>query len=74
MTTRPVTQVAEVAVNSAFTNPRLSVVVAEGSINRVVPNKMRLANPVMEMRAGDWISDRDIRIVKASYPKSFVAP
>ena len=36
-TTSPVTQVAEVAVNKAFTNPRLWWAVDAGSISKTVP-------------------------------------
>jgi len=52
-TTRPVTQLAETAVNNASTNPKFLFVAAAGSINRTVPTRISAANPKIEKRAGD---------------------
>ncbi len=56
-TTSPVTQLADVDVNSAFTSPIAFPVDAQGSINRTVPVEMRIKNPKMRSLAGDWIKD-----------------
>ena len=63
-TTRPVTQVADVEVKRASTNPRPDMFVAEGSIRRTVPMEMRMANPIIEMRAGDSKSALEMLIIK----------
>ena len=66
MTTRPVTQVADVEVKRAFTNPGPDMFVAEGSIRRIVPAEIRRANDIIEMRAGDSKTTLEIRIIKKS--------
>jgi hypothetical protein len=66
-TTRPVTQVADVDVKRASTNPRLCGLVAEGNMSRVVPIEIRMANPMIEIRAGDWKSALEMRLVRFLY-------
>jgi dihydropteroate synthase len=56
-----------VDVKRASTNPRLELFVAEESIRRAVPIEIRMANPVIEIRAGDWKSAFEMRIVKILY-------
>jgi hypothetical protein len=65
--TRPVTQVADVDVKRASTNPRLELLVAERSIRRAVPMEMRMVNPIIEIRAGDWKSALKMRMGRFLY-------
>jgi hypothetical protein len=51
-TTRPVTQVAEVAVKKASVQDKRSGYVAQGSLRSRVPVRMMKRNPVTGMREG----------------------
>jgi DNA polymerase III alpha subunit len=56
-----------VDVKRASTNSRLALLVAEGSIRRAVPMEMRMVNPMIEIRAGDWKIALEMRIVRFLY-------
>jgi hypothetical protein len=65
--TRPVTQVADVDVKRASTKPRLCVFIEEGNISRAVPIEIRMANPMIEIRAGDLKSALEMRTARFLY-------
>jgi hypothetical protein len=56
-----------VDVKRASTNPRLCELVAEGNISRAVPKEIRMANPMIEIRAGDLNSNLEMCIVRFLY-------
>ena len=62
-TVRPVTQTADVDVNSASTNPSPLMVDAGGSISKQVPIRIISANPKMVARAGERSNVRTICMI-----------
>ena len=65
-TDRPVTQLAEVDMKSASTNPMGEPAADVGSMSRAVPTAMSRANPIIDMRAGDRSRYDDIWVISDS--------